>query len=248
MPRYFIQLSFKGTHFHGWQSQNNAITVQSELEKALQTILNESIKTTGAGRTDTGVHARFYIAHFDTNHPLALDKAQFLYKMNAVIHPDIALYDIFPVNTESHARYSALSRTYTYYISKVKDPFNAEFSWYYSVPLNLEIMNEAAAVIKKHSDFTSFSKLHSNVNNNICTVKEAFWTDRGNTIDFSISANRFLRNMVRSLVGTMVEIGRGKIDVAALNSIFEGRDRRLAGYSAPACGLFLTHICYTYIS
>lgn len=248
MPRYFIQLSFKGTHFHGWQSQNNAVTVQSELEKALQTLLNEPIKTIGAGRTDTGVHARFYIAHFDTNHPLAIDKAQFLYKMNAIIHHDIALYNIYPVNIESHARYSALSRTYTYYISKVKDPFNAEFSWYYAVPLNLDIMNEAAAVIKQHSDFTSFSKLHSNVSNNICTVNEAFWTDRGNTIVFTISANRFLRNMVRSLVGTMVEIGRGKIDGAALNSIFEGKDRRLAGYSAPACGLFLTNICYTDMS
>jgi tRNA pseudouridine38-40 synthase len=244
MPRYFIQLSFKGTNFHGWQSQHNAVTVQSALEKALHTLLHEEIKTTGAGRTDTGVHARYFVAHFDTNHPLPANSGDFLYKMNAILPGDIALADIFPVKSDSHARFSAISRTYIYYISRVKDPLNAEFSWYLSIPLNVSLMNEAASIILQYTDFTSFSKLHSNVNNNTCTIVNTYWTEEDNVLQFTICANRFLRNMVRSIVGTMIEIGRGKIDLATLVKIIEAKDRQVAGFSAPARGLFLADIQY----
>ena len=245
MSRFFMELSFKGTNYHGWQSQPNASSVQSEIEKAMQTILHEDIKTTGAGRTDTGVHARFYVAHFDTDHILPLKRNDFLYKMNAVLPPEIAVSNVYPVKPESHARFSAISRTYNYYISKVKDPFLPEFSWYYSLPLDIAIMNEASAILLEYDDFTSFSKLHSDVNNNLCKVFEAGWSRNENQLIFTIRANRFLRNMMRSIVGTMIDIGKGKTSLEAFRMIIEGKDRSLAGFSVPSQGLILAHIVYT---
>jgi tRNA pseudouridine38-40 synthase len=245
MARYFIEFAFKGTPYHGWQSQPNALTVQAELEKALEILTGEQIATTGAGRTDTGVHARSFTAHFDTEHPFAANYSDFIYKMNAILPLEIALSNIFRVKPDAHARYSALSRTYKYTISQVKDPFYNEFSWYYSLPLDLDSMNKGACMITETKDFTSFSKLHSDVKNNNCHVTEAIWNiDANRRLIFTIRANRFLRNMVRSIVGTMIEIGRGKINLMELKEIIDGKDRRLAGFSVPAHGLELFAIEY----
>ena len=244
MPRFFIQLSFKGTNYHGWQSQPNANTIQAEIEKALATLTNELTETTGAGRTDAGVHARNYIAHFDTDHNLAKDPADFAYKLNAILPGDISVHKIIPVIPDAHARYSAISRTYEYTISRVKDPFNPEFSWYYPLPLEFSAMNEASAVLKNFTDFTSFSKLHSDVKTNNCKVFEASWTIEDSKMVFTIKADRFLRNMVRAIVGTMIDIGKGRLKVFDLQNVIEGKNRSLAGFSVPAQGLMLCEIEY----
>jgi tRNA pseudouridine38-40 synthase len=242
--RYFIDLSFKGTAYHGWQLQPNARTVQEEIEKALQMLTGSETKTTGAGRTDTGVHARHFIAHFDSDHDLPANSADFLYKMNAILPGDILIHGIRPVGPDSHARYSAVSRTYKYTITTEKDPFTPEFSWFYRFPLDVEKMNLAAEKLRAYSDFTSFSKLHSDVKTNRCQIFEAGWTIEPPKLIFTIKADRFLRNMVRAITGTLTEIGRGKMDINELDAIIEGRDRRLAGFSVPAQGLMLWKIEY----
>jgi tRNA pseudouridine38-40 synthase len=244
MARYFIELSFKGTVFHGWQLQPNATSVQEAVNKALTTLIGESIITTGAGRTDTGVHARFYAAHFDTESNIPANRNDFLYKINALLHQDIAIQDLYPVKTDAHARYSAISRTYIYTINRDKDPFVQEFSWHYSVPLDLIAMNKASTELLTFNDFTSFSKLHSDVKTNNCKLSEASWSAVGNHLLFTITGDRFLRNMVRSIVGTMVDIGRGKLNLRDFIKIVEGKNRNLAGPSAPAQGLSLVHITY----
>jgi tRNA pseudouridine38-40 synthase len=244
MNRHFIELAFKGTQYHGWQRQRNATSVQGIVEEALMTLTRESIKTTGAGRTDTGVHARYYTAHFDSDHELFGNKAGFVYKMNALLPQDIVIHDIYPVLPDAHARYSALSRTYEYTISQVRDPFDLGFSWHYPVPLDCDIMNKVSAMLGDYDDFTSFSKLHSNAKTNICHIYEAVWTIRDDKLVFVIRADRFLRNMVRALVGTMVDAGRGKISGDDFFRILEGRNRNLAGVSAPPEGLSLVAIEY----
>jgi tRNA pseudouridine38-40 synthase len=244
MNRYFIEITFKGTNYHGWQLQPNATSVQAEIEKALKTLCRTGISTTGAGRTDTGVHARFFIAHFETDSLLPENRGDFLYKMNALLPQDIAIQDIYPVKPEAHARYSAISRTYKYTISRVKNPFCSESSWYYSGSLDIAVMNEAAGKLIAYTDFTSFCKLHSDVKNNNCHIYEALWTMDKDQLDFVIRGNRFLRNMVRSIVGTMIDLGRGKLDLDDFINIVEGRNRSLAGFSAPAEGLALIHIQY----
>jgi tRNA pseudouridine38-40 synthase len=244
MARYFIEMSFKGTNYHGWQNQPNAITVQAEIEKALATLTREDIKTTGAGRTDTGVHAQFFVAHFDTTSHLLDNKSDYLYKINALLPQDIAIYNIYPVKPDAHARYSAISRTYKYTIRQVKDPFGLDFSWYYSGTLNIAAMNKAANKLMDYSDFTSFSKLHSDVKTNNCQILEAIWSTDGDHLIFTIRSNRFLRNMVRSIVGTMIDIGRGKLNMDDLTRILDGRNRNLAGFSAPAQGLAHVHVQY----
>jgi len=244
MPRYFIKLSFKGTNYHGWQSQPNANTVQAEIERALATLTHESTETTGAGRTDAGVHANNYFAHFDTDHNLAENPADFVYKLNSILPGDICVHHILPVIPDAHARYSAISRTYTYTISRFKDPFTPEFSWYYPLPLDISAMNEASFSLKKFSDFTSFSKLHSDVKTNNCRVLEALWTEEDAKLVFTIKADRFLRNMVRAIVGTMIDAGKGKIKASELEKIIEGKNRSLAGFSVPAQGLMLWEIEY----
>lgn len=243
MSRYFIELSFKGTRYHGWQVQPNAVTVQGTLESAFSTFLRQTIEITGAGRTDTGVHASSYIAHFEIDE-LPFSPCCFVEKMNRFLPEDIAIHSIFPVNSEAHARFSAISRTYNYYISRIKNPFTTETSWQYRIPLNLLKMNEAAALLTEFTDFTSFSKLHTDVKNNNCKVSSAGWTDEGERLVFSITADRFLRNMVRAVVGTLIDVGREKISVADFVSIMEKKDRCAAGTSAPAQGLFLTKIEY----
>jgi len=241
--RYFLQLSYKGTKYHGWQVQPNALSVQEVMEKALSTILREKIAVVGAGRTDTGVHASFFVLHFESGKN-DIDTAQLVYKLNRFLPPDISVSKIFPVNNDAHARFSAISRTYKYYISTEKNPFRTETSYRYTVPLDVEKMNEAASQLFDYEDFTSFSRLHTDIKTNNCKIYQAEWGKVGDQLVFTIKADRFLRNMVRAVVGTLLEVGRGKITVGEFKEIIEKKDRGAAGASAPAEGLFLTDIEY----
>jgi tRNA pseudouridine38-40 synthase len=243
MNRYFIELSFKGTRYHGWQQQPNAESVQALLNKALSTLVHEPVETTGAGRTDAGVHALFFTAHFDISNCIT-DCKDYVYKMNALLPRDVIIHDVYPVKPDSHARYSAVSRTYKYTICHIRDPFIDELSWHYSGDMNIALMNKACGILLKTSDFTSFSKLHTDVKNNICILTEALWNENGNQLVFTITGNRFLRNMVRAIVGTLVDLGRGRISLEEFSRIIDGKDRRLAGFSVPAQGLMLTAITY----
>jgi tRNA pseudouridine38-40 synthase len=242
--RYFVQLSYNGTCYHGWQVQPNAPTVQEELNKAFSTLLREQIELTGAGRTDTGVHARNYMAHFDSVNEEIAKNSKFLFKLNSILPADIAVHKIFKVNQGAHARFDAVSRTYLYNINQQKDPFLEDVSWYLLLPLDLEVMNHAAALLISYSDFTSFSKLHSDNKTNICKIEYAHWTRVGENLVFTITADRFLRNMVRAIVGTLVNVGYHKITIQDFINIIESKDRGKAGASAPAKGLFLHSIKY----
>lgn len=244
MSRYFIEISYLGTNYHGWQLQPNAKTVQLALEDSLKLLTGSSIKTTGAGRTDTGVHARHFTAHFDSEHSVFSAGNHCVYKLNCILPVDISVKDLYPVKPEAHARFSALSRTYEYRISPHKDPFDTALSWHFSRPLDIKAMNQAALKLMEYSDFTSFSKLHSDVKTNKCHIMEANWSNNAGKIIFTIKADRFLRNMVRSIVGTMIEIGQGIIDIQEFKSIITGKDRGLAGFSVPAHGLYLVDIAY----
>lgn len=243
MNRYAIQLSYNGAGYFGWQRQPKDISVQEVLEKAFSTILREEIAVTGAGRTDTGVHASFYIAHFDTENEIS-DPVQFVYKLNRFLPADIAIKKIWKVDNEFHARFSAVSRTYKYYISTVKNPFNTDTSFQYTVPLNVDLMNEAAKMLFEFTDFTSFSKLHTDVKTNNCKIYLAEWEKLGDQLIFTIKADRFLRNMVRAIVGTLIEVGKGKISIEEFVEIIERKDRGEAGTSVPPQGLFLVDIEY----
>jgi len=245
--RYFLQLSFKGTSYHGWQMQPNAVSVQMILNKALSTLLKKEIETIGAGRTDTGVHASFYIAHFDSNKSFRNQhsKDEFIHSLNAILPYDIAIADMYEVNPEAHARYSAIKRTYGYTIVTEKDPFLSEQAWYISQKLDLNQMNQCAALLLNYNDFTSFSRLHSNSKTNLCKIYEAYWSADPGKLLFRITADRFLRNMVRAIVGTMVEVGKDKIDSDHFIWIIEKKNRKSAGASAPAKGLVLTDIQYS---
>ena len=243
--RYFVRLSYKGTKFHGWQIQPNAISIQEELEKAFSIILQQKTAITGAGRTDAGVHARNYIAHFDMeNDHFESDLSSLIYKLNAILPYDIAIHEIKAVKEDTHARFDAKSRTYKYYISKQKDTFNYEFSWLRYGKLNIELMNEACEILMTYSDFTSFAKLHADNKTNICNITTAFWKEEDMNIIFEITADRFLRNMVRSIVGTMLSIGLERLSIDDFKQIIESKNRNNAGVSAPANGLFLINIVY----
>jgi len=243
MQRYFVHLSYKGTRYHGWQIQPNSISVQEVLEKAFSTVIQETIEVTGAGRTDTGVHALSYVLHFDVPNQLA-DLPKLIYSLNSFLPSDIAIREIKPVPSDAHARFSAISRTYQYYISLVKDPFQVESAYYYRGNLDYEKMHRAAQILLGYEDFTSFSRLHTDVKTNHCTIYHAGWQKVGNQLVFTIKANRFLRNMVRAIVGTLLDVGKGKIGFDALKEIIEKQDRGVAGASAPAHGLYLTEIEY----
>lgn len=243
MPRYFTELSFKGTRYHGWQVQPNALSVQEVLETTFSTFMRQKIEVTGAGRTDTGVHASFYVAHFDAD-SLPFAPADLVEKLNRFLPNDIALKSIREVDENLHARFSATRRTYQYFITRVKDPFTLDTSYQYLWPLDVEAMNRAAEVLQQWEDFTSFSKLHTDVKTNNCRVTEAFWKEEGTQLVFTISADRFLRNMVRAIVGTLLEVGRGKLTSDGLIAILEKKDRGEAGTSVPPQGLFLTDIQY----
>ena len=244
MSRYFIEISYLGTHYHGWQLQPNATTVQLVLEDSLKLLAGSSIKTTGAGRTDTGVHALHFTAHFDSDQPVFDTGNNCVYKLNCILPADISVKNLYPVKPEAHARFSALSRTYEYRISKYKDPFDTPLSWHFSRTLDIAAMNQAAKKLLDYSDFTSFSKLHSDVKTNLCHIMEASWCEDAGKIIFTIKADRFLRNMVRAIVGTMIEIGLGNLDLPGFTDIIAGKDRSLAGFSVPAHGLYLVDIAY----
>lgn len=240
--RYFIEFSYYGKNYFGYQIQPNEISVQEALEKALSIILREDIKTTGAGRTDTGVHARKMFAHFNTD--LSLDE-NLVYKLNSFLPPDIAVKRIFPVKEDFHARFDATFRTYEYYISLEKNPFTQDSSWQmWKRNLDINKMNEACKILFEYEDFTSFAKLHTDNKTNNCKIYRAVWEQNGAELKFTISADRFLRNMVRAIVGTMVEIGNGKIQPADLRKIIEDKNRNAAGISAPSQGLFLVDVGY----
>jgi tRNA pseudouridine38-40 synthase len=242
--RYFIFISYRGTFYHGWQIQPNSVTVQKTLDESLSVVLNEKISTTGAGRTDTGVHAMFFCAHFDYSSPDLLNISNLVFRLNQFLPADISVNSIKKVVPDANARYSAISRTYKYYISRIKDPFSDNSSWYLHGKIDIKVMNKACRILSLHSDFTSFSKLHSGAKSNICKIYYADWEESDNRLVFTIKADRFLRNMVRAIVGTSVEIGFGKMNLNEFEDIILAKDRCRAGKSAPAKGLFLVDIEY----
>lgn len=243
MQRYFIQLSYNGANYHGWQVQPNAVTVQEVIEKALSILTREKVDVVGAGRTDTGVHASFFVAHFELEAMLDNPK-QLAFKLNAFLPEEILIVQLFAVESEMHARFSATSRTYHYYISEQKDPFRKGFVNRINHTLDMDKMNEAAALLLTFDDFTSFSKLHTDVNNNLCRVTKAEWRRENGVLVFEISANRFLRNMVRAIVGTLIDVGKGKLTIDDFKAVVEAKNRCEAGASVFAGALFLTDIQY----
>ncbi len=241
--RYFLQLSYKGTNYHGWQIQPNADSVQEVMEKTLSTILREEISVVGAGRTDTGVHASFYMLHFDSEKE-NLQHENLVYRLNRFLPDDIAVQKLLPVKPEAHARYSAVSRTYKYFITIHKNPFETETSYLFTLPLDINKMNEATKVLFEYRDFTSFSKLHTDAKTNNCRIFQAEWKENNQQLVFTIKADRFLRNMVRAIVGTLIEVGQGKLSLEDFRKIIAKKDRGAAGTSAPANGLFLADVEY----
>lgn len=242
--RYFLEIAYNGKDFSGWQIQPNAPTVQEAIEKVLSTVLRRKTAVTGAGRTDAGVHALQMFAHFDVDEPPP-ENIDWKHKLNSMLPSSIAVKNILPVRENAHARFDAVSRSYIYIIGKEKNPFKTGLYYKYNVQLNVEVMNEAAALLLHYTDFTSFSKLHTDTFTNNCKVTEAFWRqETSNELVFHIIADRFLRNMVRAIVGTLLLVGRGKISVAEFEEIIKQKNRGLAGASAPAEGLFLEKVTY----
>lgn len=242
MKRFFIKLAYNGAPFNGWQIQPDAPTVQQELEVALGTILREKTAIVGCGRTDSGVHASEFYAHFDTKSKVELESLTF--KLNCMISKEIAIDSIFEVPNELHARFSATARTYHYQINQVKDAFNFEKSWFTHAQLDVEAMNRACTHLIGKQDFTSFSKLHTQTKTNLCTISEAFWVRNGTNLTFTVTADRFLHNMVRAIVGTCIEAGKGKLTSKEFKEVIEAKSRQKAGASVPGHGLFLAKISY----
>lgn len=243
MKRYFIYLGYNGKNFCGWQIQPNGITVQQCIEDALATLLRQPVPVVGAGRTDAGVHARLMVAHFDWHEPI--ENLSFLAeKLNRLLPKGIAIYRIIPVIPEAHARFDALSRTYKYYMTTQKNPFNYELVYKFSGNPDFAAMNKACLVLFDYIDFTSFSKLHTDVKTNNCRIRRAGWEQEGDVWVFTIEADRFLRNMVRAIVGTLLEVGRGKMSVDDFRKVIELKDRGKAGTSAPGHALFLENVTY----
>ncbi|SMO65468.1 tRNA pseudouridine38-40 synthase [Saccharicrinis carchari] len=243
MARYFIQLAYKGTNYHGWQIQPNAITVQQVLNKCISTLLRQEINVVGCGRTDAGVHATYFVAHFEHT-DAAIEEKNFINKINKILPKDIAVYSLTKVDAQTHSRFSATGRTYEYHVVTRKNPFLQESAYLSHVPLCFESMNKAAATLLNYTDFTSFSKLHTDVKTNNCKLTHAQWTLVGGKWIFTIKADRFLRNMVRAIVGTLFMVGRGKITIQEFVQIIEAKDRGQAGTSAPAHALYLVDVEY----
>lgn len=239
--RYKTELCYKGTKYSGWQRQPNATTIQQILEDSINLIFRDNIELCGCGRTDAGVHAKFYVAHFDSD---KIYNSSSVKKINKYLPEDISIFNIKPTNEDFHARFSAKSRTYEYVISTKKNPFNNGLSMYYPNPLKIDLMNEALLKLYDYSDFTSFSKLHTDVKTNNCKIIDSGIRTEDDRIIIYITADRFLRNMVRAITGTLIEVGRGKIDISDFCNIIESRNRSDAGQSLPAEGLYLTNIKY----
>lgn len=244
--RYVIQLAYKGTRYHGWQKQHNALTVQSVLDEKLSLLMGENIDTLGCGRTDKGVHAKDFYAHFDTTK--LIDVNHIVYKLNHLLPNDIVVFAVYQVDETFNARFDATSRTYEYWITRQQNPFLTEQAWYQYGELDIEKMNEAAAKLIGKKDFESFSKVHTQVNNFICDVMYARWDFADDKLIFTIQANRFLRNMVRAIVGTLMEVGKGRLTLQDVQDILDSKNRCEAGQSVPAHGLFLTKIVYPNLS
>ena len=242
--RYFLEIAYDGTRFHGWQVQPNAISVQQVLDDCLSKILRETINSTGSGRTDTGVHASQQFVHFDSARQL--DLQQVVYRLNRILPADISAYNLYLVPEEAHARYDAFARTYHYHITLAKNPFKRYYATYLSRPVDVEKMNEAAAVMLRYENFTTFSKVKGDTKHYNCTMYEAVWRQEGKELLFTIRANRFLRGMVRALVGTLLEVGEGKLSVDGFGDVIRSRDRNRAGRAVPAEGLFLTDVVYPF--
>jgi len=240
--RFFIFLKYKGTNYHGWQIQPNAITIQEILQTSISKLLGHQTEVIGAGRTDTGVHASYFVAHFDTCR--MIDPVKLCSTLDRIVPRDISIDQIRPVRDGAHSRFSALSRTYKYFITRKKDPFLQETATHVWGPLDVPLMNEACALLFCYEDFTSFSKLHTDTATNNCRIYEAHWQEEGNILVFTIRADRFLRNMVRAIVGTLLEVGKGNITLDDFRNIIEAKNRCSAGMSAPAQGLFLVGIEY----
>jgi tRNA pseudouridine38-40 synthase len=259
--RYFIELAYDGTNYHGWQIQQNAVSVQELLNKALGTILRQPVETTGCGRTDTGVHAREFFAHFDVevdhsslimdhgkkiggNEPSTMNQ---LRGLNSLLPPDIGIKNIIAVHAEAHARFDATQRSYQYHIHFHKDPFLHDHSWLVRDVPDIILMNQAAAIIMEYIDFSCFSKSNTQVKTNNCKITRAEWVKTEQGIVFHISADRFLRNMVRAIVGTLIMVGKQEIEPEAVRAIIESKNRSNAGTSVPACGLYLTQVRYPFL-
>lgn len=243
MKRYFIYLSYNGANYCGWQTQPNGLAIQEVIEKALSTLLRVTTSIVGAGRTDAGVHARIMTAHFDASQT-ELDLTALAEKLNRMLPKDIAIHKIIQVKDDAHARFDATARLYRYYMTTEKDPFGYTLKYKIHGSLDIEAMNNCAKLLLDYRDFTSFSKLHTDVKTNDCIVTYACWEKQGNDYIFTIRANRFLRNMVRSIVGTLLEAGRRKLDTDGMRRIIEAKDRCAAGASVPAHALFLEEIEY----
>ncbi|WP_438966648.1 tRNA pseudouridine(38-40) synthase TruA [Flavobacterium sp.] len=244
--RYFIEFSYHGKNYHGFQTQPNATSVQETLTKAMQLLVDKSIEIVGAGRTDSGVHAKQMFAHFDVAD--VIDTSYWIPKLNAYLPKDIVIYNIFEVSKEAHARFDAKSRTYEYYIHTFKDAFLEDTSWYYFQQLDVDQMNKACQILFEYIDFECFSKVHTDVHTFNCTITEANWKRVNNQLIFTVKADRFLRNMVRAIVGTMINVGNGKTTLEEFRVIIESKNRSKAGFSVPAHGLFLVAIEYPFRS
>lgn len=241
--RYFITFSYDGTAYHGWQIQPHSLSVQEELQKAMSILLRKPMEVVGAGRTDTGVHARKMVAHFDYDEEV--DCPQLVYKLNKLLPRDIAVQQVEPVAEDMHARFSAKSRTYHYFVHMGKNPFLRLYSWQVYGNIDFELMNLAASVLMEYKDFTSFSKVNTDTKTNDCTITEAHWGRVGeDQWCFTITANRFLRNMVRAIVGTLMEVGRGRMTIEQLRRVIDAKDRCCAGDSVPGNALFLVQVKY----
>jgi tRNA pseudouridine38-40 synthase len=246
MPhRYFIKLAYNGARYHGWQVQENAMTVQEVITNAVRLMWLKDFKMVGCGRTDTGVHAKEYYAHFDLGEEKSKEELDDLaHRLNRYLPDDIVIYNLFQVPPGLHSRYDALSRTYEYHIHTRRDPFLNEFSWFFHQKLDIDLMNRGGEIITEYNDFTSFSKANIKRKTNLCKVSRAYWEQTENRLVFTITADRFLHDMVRAIVGTLVDLGQNKISIEELRKIIENKDRCSAGQSVPARGLFLTRIEY----
>jgi tRNA pseudouridine38-40 synthase len=245
MSRFFLEIQYHGANYHGWQIQENAHTVQAEINSALSTFLQEEITVMGCGRTDTGVHAKNYYAHFETEKPV--DTQQLTYKLNCILPKDIACSNTILVNDDHHARFSATSRTYEYWIIHTKNPFYTDFAYYHPAKLNVELMNKAAKLLIQHTDFSCFSKSNTDTLTNNCAITFAQWEIKNDILVFTITADRFLRNMVRAIVGTLIDVGLEKLEVNEIDKIIASKNRSNAGTSVPAHGLYLTKVTYPFI-
>ncbi|MFC3200160.1 tRNA pseudouridine(38-40) synthase TruA [Parapedobacter deserti] len=248
--RYFMEIAFDGGAYHGWQTQPNAVTVQERLDKVLTTLLRQPVDTVGCGRTDAGVHAKQFFAHFDVEHEGGIDNAEaFLYRVNALLPRDIGAKKLILLEPGVHARFDAVMRTYEYHVHFRKDPFLNGRSWQLRSVPDIAAMNHAAAILLQYEDFSCFSKSNTQVHTNICRIVRAEWrwTDDGQQLVFYISANRFLRNMVRAIVGTLLDIGRGEHGPEHMHAVIQSKNRSVAGTSVPACGLYLTEVVYPYL-